>query len=41
MWTRPSKADYRLANEKMDYLVSSLNAETYFPCPILSSALAT
>lgn len=26
-------ADYRLANEKMDCLVSSLNAETYFPVP--------
>ena len=29
----PSGSDYRLANEKLDYLVSSLNAETYFPVP--------
>jgi hypothetical protein len=28
-----SNSDYRLANEKMDYLVSSLNARTYFPVP--------
>jgi hypothetical protein len=28
-----NNSDYRLANEKMDYLVSSLNAGTYFPVP--------
>jgi hypothetical protein len=28
-----TNSDYRLANEKMDYLVSSLNAATHFPVP--------